>query len=121
MMDDTLRNSTYNQKNGRYIRGGRTETSGERLEWWDKREVLPDPSDIIYIMEAKYEGRPDLLGYAFYGDTGLWWVICQYNGILDPLSELIEGKPLLIPTKTKVDTFFKADTTALGGVSTKGR
>ena len=115
-MDETTRNSTYNKKNGRYTRGGRTETNGAFVEWWDKRDVAKDPSDIIYIMEAKYEGRPEMLGYVFYGDTGLWWVICQYNGILDPMNELKEGVALLIPTKTKVSTYFKTDSTAIGGV-----
>lgn len=114
-MDSTLRNSTYNTKNGRYTRGGVSEVSGSSIEWWDKRNVQHDPSDIVYIMESKYENRPDLLGYVFYGDPGLWWVICQYNGILDPMTELVEGKPLLIPTKTKVDTYFGVEPNGIGG------
>jgi len=114
--DITLKNSTYNEKNGRYVRGGTTEASAKFLEWWNKLEVPKDPSDILYVMEEKYVGRPDLLSYAFYGDVGLWWIICQYNGILDTQSELIAGRELLIPTQSKVDTYYKINPSTVGGV-----
>jgi hypothetical protein len=104
------KNSAANQDNGRYTRGGNTEINNDKLGWWDKKIIQTDPSDIIYVMESKYEGRPDLLGFVFYNDTKLWWIICQYNGILDPMNELKEGKVLLIPSKTKVDSQFVANT-----------
>jgi hypothetical protein len=115
MADNTLKNSTYNEKSGRYVRGGSTEVSAKFVEWWDKLDVPKDTSDLLYVMEEKYVGRPDLLSYAFYGDVGLWWIICQYNGILDPLSELVAGKELLIPTQSKVDLYYKVDPSAVGG------
>ena len=86
------KNSAANQDNGRYTRGGNTEIVNDKLGWWDKKMIQVDPSDIVYVMESKYEGRPDLLGFVFYNDTKLWWIICQYNGILDPMNELKEGK-----------------------------
>jgi hypothetical protein len=116
-MDSTIRNSTRNSKNGRYVRGGTTEVSGYALEWWDKVDAEKDTTDTIYVMEAKYEGRPDLLGLAFYDDPGLWWVICQYNGIIDPMTELVEGKTLLIPSEDKVSTAYKATSSNIGGVT----
>lgn len=96
--DSTTNNSSYNIKNGRYTLGGTTEVSSFAIETWIATTIPSDPSDIIYFVEKKYEGKPQLLGYVFYGDTGLWWVICLYNGIIDPLEEIIEGKLLLIPT-----------------------
>lgn len=116
--DLTLRHSAYNQKNGRYTRGGTVEVSAKFAEWWNKRDVPKDPSDVLYVMEAKYEGRPDLLAYTFYGDVGLWWIICQYNGILDPQTELVAGKQLLIPIQSKVDTYYKVEPSAVGGAPT---
>lgn len=107
-MTDSIKNSTTNTKNGRYVLGGKTETSLFALEWWNKVNVQRDPSDIMYVMEKKYEGRPDLLGFVFYGDTGLWWIICQYNGILNPIDELIEGKILLVPTFDRIKKEFTA-------------
>jgi hypothetical protein len=97
-----INNSAYNTKNGRYTLGGTTEVSSFAIELWDANTLPSDVSDIVYFVEKKYEGKPQLLGYVFYGDTGLWWIICQYNGIIDPLEEIIEGKLLLIPTIERV-------------------
>lgn len=110
-----IKNSTFNTTNGRYVLGGVTETSAFALEMWDKNTLSPDPSDIVYFVEKKYENKPHLLGYVFYGDTGLWWVICQYNGILDPISEIIEGKLLLIPLKDRIST-MSSNQSNVGGI-----
>lgn len=114
--DPTLRSSVYNQKNGRYILGGSTEVSAKFIEWWNKQVVPRDPSDVLYMLEAKYVGRLDLLAYTFYGDPGLIWIILQYNNILDPDTELIAGYPLLIPVQAKVDKHFKVNPSNVGGV-----
>jgi hypothetical protein len=115
--DPQVKNSAYNQKNGRYVLGGSTEVSSFALEMWDAIQIQPDVSDFVYFVEKKYEGRPEMLGYVFYGDPGLWWVICQYNNILDPMVELIEGKPLLIPTFERVQSQVLANSTKIGGTS----
>lgn len=101
-MDDKVKNSIFNYKNGRYALGGTTETSSFAIEWWDRNLLARDVSDIIYAVEKKYEGRPDLLGYLFYGEPQLWWVFAQYNGIVDPIGELVEGKILYIPLIERV-------------------
>jgi len=110
----SLKDSTYNTKNGRYVLGGTTERSIFALEWWDKVNMTRDPSDLLYVMEKKYESRPDQLGFLFYGDNNLWWIICQFNGILDPATELIEGKILMIPTMDRIKKELTAG--APGGV-----
>jgi hypothetical protein len=103
MTNGTQRSSVYNQKNGRYVLGGTTEVSAGFVEWWERIKTVNDPSDIVYFLEAKYVGRPDLLAYSWFGDCGLEWVIPMFNDILDPDEELVEGKLLLIPTQEKVD------------------
>ena len=112
--DPSIVNSVYNSKNGRYVRGGITEVSSFALEMWDGNSLPPDPSDVSYYVEKKYEGNPRLLGYVFYGDVGLWWVICFYNGIIDPMQEIVEGKLLLIPTMDRVNSLSGT----IGGVPT---
>jgi hypothetical protein len=109
-------NSTLNSKTSRYTLGGTTEVSDFALEWWSKKVVPKDTTDFTYVMEAKYEGRLDLLAYAFYGDVNLKWVILQYNSIIDPEVEMVAGKVLIIPTQTKVNTYYKAEPKAIGGV-----
>ena len=118
MIDPTVKNSVYNVKNGRYTLGGTTEVSSFALEWWNKNTLTSDPSDIVYFVEKKYEGKHHLLGNVFYGDTGLWWVICMYNGILDPISEIVEGKMLLIPTLARVKSQIFTTNVKAGGIPT---
>lgn len=101
-----LKNSVYNTTNGRYVLGGTTEVTANNIQWWTKTTVAHDPSDLVYFMEKKYEDRPDLLGFVFYGDSKLWWIIAQYNNILDPVTELVEGQILLIPTLDRVKQAF---------------
>jgi hypothetical protein len=113
----STKNSTYNVKNGRYVLGGTTEVSTFALEWWDRNDLPKDPTDIVYSMERKYEGNPEILGKVFYGDRRLWWVICQYNGIVDPMDELVEGKILLIPTLDRVKKNLFSSNTKTGGIS----
>jgi hypothetical protein len=112
-----IKNSTYNTKNSRFTKGGITEVSKFALEWWDKNPMPKDASDIVYIMEEKYENRPDLLGYLFYGDPLLWWVIGVYNGITDPLNELALGKVLYIPLKERLENELFSKVLRVGGVS----
>lgn len=120
MIDKTtslnLKNSTHNSKNGRYVLGGSTEVSAAAVEWWTRIDIKRDPSDLVYFFEKKYEGRPELLGYVFYGDIGMWWVIAQYNGILDPHAELVAGKILLIPTLERVKQDLINPNLKLGGI-----
>lgn len=116
--DLNVKNSAYNVKNGRYTLGGTTEVSAFALEWWSKNPIPSDPSDIVYFVEKKYEGKHHQLGYVFYGDTGLWWIICQYNGIIDPLNEIVEGKMLLIPTIERVKAQIISPNIKAGGIPT---
>ena len=95
-------NSLDNNKNGRYALGGNTEFSEFAINWWNRNTMEQDPSDIVYFLEKEYEGEPRKLGIIFYGDPRLWWIICQYNGIIDPITELVEGKLLLIPKFSRV-------------------
>jgi hypothetical protein len=116
--DSTINNSLDNSKNGRYVLGGATEVSSFALEMWDANTLPPDPSDIVYYVEKKYEGKPHLLGYIFYGDTGLWWVICAYNVIIDPIQEIIEGRALLIPTLDRIKAQILSGNYKIGGTPT---
>lgn len=102
-------NSLQN-RTSRYVHGGRTEIGNDRLEWWDKFNFPADSSDSTYIVENFYSGRPDLIASVFYDDPLLWWVIAQYNNILDPIAEMVTGRVLLIPTKSRLDQFLVGKT-----------
>ena len=90
--------SVFDTKFSRYLHGGKTETSKNKLGWHERVIIPHDASDIVYVMEKKYEGRPDLLASVMFNDPSLAWVILQFNRILDPAVELREGTVLRIPT-----------------------
>lgn len=98
-------NCTYT-KNSRYVNGGTTEVSGGFAQWWNRTIFPSDPSDLEYVLEKRFEGRPDMLASVFYGDSSLWWVILQYNNILDINLEFVSGTILQIPTQDRVNKDF---------------
>lgn len=87
----------------RYVHGGVTEVANDKLEWWDRATFRQDPSDRPYVVEKFYEGRLDLIAAVFYNEPRLWWFIAQFNNILDPATEIVAGRILLIPTKERLD------------------
>lgn len=117
-VDKSLKNSVYKQKS-RYVVGGKTEVGVNKLEWWTKDFLNADSTDVIYVLEKKFEGRPDLLAQAFYEDPYLWWVICQFNSILDFNTEFIEGVILRIPTKSRVLTLISPN--KMGGIPSEAK
>lgn len=38
------------------------------------------------------------IAFQYYQDSGLWYVIADANDIVDPISEIIEGVELIIPS-----------------------
>ncbi len=86
----------------RYVAGGQTEVNSWALEWWERTKFQISEDDDRYVVERTTAGRLDLIAYAFYDDTHLWWFIAQYNAILDPFAEIVEGRVLRIPKKDRV-------------------
>ena len=37
------------------------------------------------------------ISFKFYQTVELWWLICKFNNIKNPFTELEPGKPILIP------------------------
>lgn len=109
---DSLQN-----KFSRYVAGGTTEVANSRLEWWERTIFSASTSDIAYTVENFYEGRMDLIASVFYNEPRYWWVIAQFNNILDPFSETTAGRVLIIPSKDRLSLMLS---TKLGGIpSTK--
>jgi hypothetical protein len=109
-------NSLFN-KFSRYVGGGTTETANNFIEWWERATLDKDDSDIVYTVENFYEGRLDLIASVFYNEPRWWWILAQYNNILDPFNEVTAGRVLLIPSKERLSFMI---TTKQGGVdSTK--
>lgn len=105
--------NSLNYKKSRYTAGGTSEVANNKIEWWERATFSSDVTDAVYIVDKFFESRPDLISLSFYGDVQYWWFICQYNSILDPYSEIIQGRKLFIPSKDRMTNLLK---TKLGGV-----
>lgn len=42
-------------------------------------------------------GQPDSIAHRYYGDSNWWWLICTYNGIVNPIVDMYLGQKLRIP------------------------
>ena len=93
--------SLYN-KYSRYERGGLSEQANGFIEWWERTIFPKDATDITYAVENFYAQRLDLIASVFYNEPRWWWIIAQYNNILDPFTEITAGRVLLIPTKARL-------------------
>lgn len=51
----------------------------------------------VALIPASMEFRPDLISAAAYGTKNLWWLICTANAIIDPNTELVSGKQIILP------------------------
>lgn len=66
---------------------------------------LPSASSDVYVtISQDIANRPDLISQKAYGTPDLWWVIYEYNNIVDPLFDLQVGQIIKIPDKNRVVT-----------------
>jgi len=62
-----------------------------------------DSDTRTFVVNAKYDRRPDLLAHDLYGNSRLWWVFAHYNRdkIKDPIMDFISGKTIQVPKQFK--------------------
>lgn len=108
--------SSVSNRLSRYVWGGSTQRSQTHLHWWERRVMDPDRTDSFYAIEHMYE-RANYwkLAYALWGIPELGILILQYNNILDPMEEFVEGRVIRVPTEARVMAFVNSAKT--GGVS----
>ena len=61
-----------------------------------------DQTDILWTIEPGYEHRIDLISTKFYDTAKYDWVIETANNIKDPIRDIIVGKQIIIPNRTKI-------------------
>jgi|TARA_B100001094_G_C18039445_1_gene724252 hypothetical protein len=69
------------------------------LNHFEIRPVPAESDDVLYVIEAQYTHRPDLLAYDLYGTPKLWWVFAQRNmdSIKDPVYDIEAGLEIYLP------------------------
>lgn len=43
------------------------------------------------------------ISFKFYNTIKLWWLICKFNNIINPFTELIPGKRIKIPNENIIE------------------
>ena len=72
------------------------------------RNIPAHSSDIPITVNAKYEARPDLMSYDFYGTPAYWWVFMLRNIdiIRDPIWDLKSGMQIVVPSAERIKTLL---------------
>ena len=94
--------SSLDNSHSRYVKGGITDVYPNRLGWWERFIFAQQSDDVQYVIEQKYNIRPDSLAYDVYGSPVYMWVILQYNNIIDVNVEFVTGVTILLPTPSRV-------------------
>jgi hypothetical protein len=57
-----------------------------------------------YIIQPKFNKRPDLMAFELYGSARLWWVFAHYNRdtLLDPIMDFTAGTKIIAPNSFQV-------------------
>jgi hypothetical protein len=81
---------------------------GGYLDFWQKRFIPADPSDIFYEIAPQYTYRPDLLAFDLYGTPKLWWVFTERNNevLKDPIFDFVPGTQIYLPKKSTLSTLL---------------
>ena len=61
----------------------------------------------IYVIDEDTENKADLISFKIYGIHEYWWLICDLNNIVDPLTDLTRGKQLAIPNITDINLYIQ--------------
>lgn len=63
------------------------------------RPIPAEDDDILYTIQPQFTYRPDLLAYALYKNSKLWWVFAQRNldVLKDPVFDFIPGTQIYLP------------------------
>jgi hypothetical protein len=67
----------------------------------------------VYVVTEDMSSHPELIAYKFYNTTDLWWAICLFNDIIDPVTELYSGVSIRIPDLAEMSPLIQTKTEAL--------
>lgn len=74
------------------------------LDTWTPPALTVGTDDQTIVVAGKYQNRPDLLSYDYYGTPKLWWIFAVYNSsaIKDPIYDLVAGMYLYVPARSSL-------------------
>lgn len=69
------------------------------------------PALTIHTVQNFEQGRMDLIALKYYKRDDLWWPLAVYNGIINPIAEVVTGTVLRIPSKSDIESALSAANT----------
>lgn len=72
-----------------------------RFGLWQRPDISTDEA-ARHVVGPGEVGRIDLIAYKYYNNVNFWWAIASVNSIKNPLTDLVPGDTLLIPTKSAI-------------------
>ena len=66
------------------------------------------PYDRVIRVSASDEANLPGIAYRYLGDTSLWWVLLEYNGLTDPIEDLKVGMSLKIPQRKALIAYLES-------------
>lgn len=97
--------SSLKRKYSRYLQGGVSTVSGDKIGYWEKADIAKGaPDDQPFEVTNLEMYRPDLVAKMFYGTTELEWLVLQYNDIVDIQEEFGVGAKLMLPSRSRVSS-----------------
>ena len=75
------------------------------LDLWNPVEVPTSVNDKEYVIESRYDRRPDLLASEEYESPRLWWIFAMANKdlLIDPIEDFTSGTVITVPAKTTIE------------------
>jgi hypothetical protein len=67
------------------------------------------PASASVEIDASTESNLPYLAEKYLGDQNLWWIILEYNGLIDPIDDVSPGVTLLIPERRSVIAYLDAN------------
>lgn len=77
------------------------------LDLYNPIEFPAAIDDISYVIESKYDQRPDLLAHDQYGSAGYWWIFAVRNKniLIDPINDFTVGTEIMMPARRSTGRF----------------
>ncbi len=72
------------------------------------RRIRDLPEVQRVTVDAAYAHNLPTLAYEHLGDVGLWWVLLMFNGLQDPIEDIVPGLVLKIPDKNYLMQMLEA-------------
>lgn len=69
--------------------------------------------DSIITVGAEYEANLPGLAFDYYGDQSYWRAILAFNGLADPINDVMVGTVLGMPNKSSLDAFMTSNQSAV--------